>query len=74
MLSSGSSLGGIVAMLDLFVGMTILEWLCVERKSAMLCCSCKELKSVRGKDHLDLSKNMDQVNYIFERGKQIRKE
>ena len=49
MLSSGSSLGGIFVMLDFLVGMRIKEWLCVERKSAMLCCSCKELKSVRGR-------------------------
>ena len=49
MLSSGSSLGGIVAMLDFFVGMKILKWLCVERKSAILGCNCKELKLVRGK-------------------------
>ena len=49
MLSSGSSLGGIVAMLDFFVDMKILEWLCVERRSAMWCWSCKELNSVRGK-------------------------
>ena len=49
MLSSGSSLGGIVTMLDFCIDMKIVEWLCVERKSAMLCWSCKELKLVRGK-------------------------
>ena len=49
MLSSGSSLGGIGAMLDFLVVLKIVEWLCLERKSAMLCWSCEELKSVRRK-------------------------
>ncbi len=49
MLSSGSSLGGIVTMFECVCRYANFRRLCVERKKiAMLCCSCKELKSVRG--------------------------
>ena len=50
MVSSGSSLGGMVAMFDCVCRYANCRRLCVERrKIAMLWCSCKELKSVRGK-------------------------
>ena len=50
MVSSGSSLGGMVAMFNCICRFANIRRLCVERReSAMLCCICEELKLVRGK-------------------------